>query len=178
MQLRDNAERYGLVSRLLHWGMALVLLWQLLSVAARVLLPDTAIDDFLWSTHRQTGFLLFVLIGFRIVWALANISRRPPSVSLAARLGHILLYVLLFAVPLLALVRQYGSGRAFEPFGIPLFSGFDGDSIAWMIQPASLAHGALGWTLFALIVGHILMAFWHRRQPGWTDVLPRMWGRN
>ena len=31
------------------------------------------------------------------------------------------LYLLMWAVPAIALLRQYGSGRAFAPFGIPLW---------------------------------------------------------
>ncbi|MDX5503091.1 MAG: cytochrome b/b6 domain-containing protein, partial [Halomonas sp.] len=71
----------------------------------------------------------------------------------------------------LALLRQYGSGRTFEPFGIPLMPGFEGE-IEWMVAPGSLFHGVLGWVLLALIVGHVAMVMWHRRQG--QDVLGRM----
>lgn len=173
MSLKDTPARYGTVTRILHWGMALVLSWQLASVVARVALADSAVDDFLWSTHRQVGFLLFALIALRIVWALINLKNRPVAVSGLAKLGHFVLYALMFIVPALALLRQYGSGRVFEPFGIPVFSGFDG-SISWMITPASNFHGLLGWTMFVLIVGHIAMAFVHRRSKTKPDVLPRI----
>ncbi|MGB1582972.1 MAG: acyl-CoA dehydrogenase family protein, partial [Solirubrobacterales bacterium] len=49
--------------------------------------------------------------------------RRPPSVSLAAKLGHLAFYALLFGIPGFALLRQYGGGKPFEPFGIPLMGG-------------------------------------------------------
>lgn len=175
MSFTDNSVRYGSVSRILHWGMAVLLLWQFSSIAARVWLADSAIDNFLWSTHRQVGFSLFVLIAIRLVWALSNVSKRPPSVSVLAKLGHIVLYVLMFSVPLVALLRQYGSGRVFEPFGIPVFSGFDDGRIDWMISLGSNFHSTLGWLMFILIAGHIVMAFVHRRSKKQPDVLPRMW---
>ncbi len=106
MALWDSSERYGQVSRFLHWGMA---------------------DG------------------------------------------------LMFVVPIIALIRQYGSGRAFEPFGIPVFSRFESDEIEWMTDLGGPLHGELGWGLFALIAGHIFMTYWHRRHPNHTDVLPRMW---
>ena len=80
----------------------------------------------------------------------------------------------MLVVPAMGLLRQYGSGRTFEPFGIPLFSGFEGE-IAWLVEPGNLLHGSLAWTLLALIVGHIVMAFWHRKKSSDTDVIPRMW---
>jgi cytochrome b561 len=175
MSVKDNSERYGKVSRILHWGMALLLLWQFLSAGSHLLLEDTAVEAFLFSTHKPLGFLLFLLIIVRIVWALANLSSRPPSINAAARWGHVGLYVLMLVVPALALLRQYGSGRSFEPFGLPLFPGFDADKIAWMVTPGNLLHSWLGWALLAMIVGHVVMAIRHRKNPAHTDVMPRMW---
>lgn len=170
----DNHQRYGAVSRLLHWGMALLLLWQFSTALARVLLEDTAIESFMWNSHKATGVLLLTLIVLRIIWALLNLSRRPSSISLMAKLGHLTLYGLMLAIPTLALLRQYGSGRTFEVFGLPLFAGFEG-RMESLMAPANLLHGSLGWVLLALTIGHIVMSFWHRRKGGAKDVMPRMW---
>ncbi len=170
----DNQNRYGQITRLFHWGMALLILWQFLTVGSRVLMEDTAVEDFMWASHKPLGALLLLLVCARIIWAFANLSRRPASVNLLAKLGHIALYALLLIVPSLGLLRQYGSGRSFEPFGIPLFSGFD-TKIEFLVEPGNLLHGSLGWTLLALIIGHIAMAIWHRKRAGQVDVLPRMW---
>ncbi|RFA27040.1 cytochrome B [Alkalilimnicola ehrlichii] len=176
-QFTDTPERYGSVSRFLHWSMALLLIWQLATAVARILVKDSALDEFLWGTHRPVGALLMTLVLIRIAWALTNRRQRPAAVSLMARLGHVGLYALLFFVPAFALLRQYGSGRAFSPFGIPLMPGFEGERIEWMLIPANLFHSWFGWLLFALIAGHIVMVFVHRHRAGDTDVLPRMLGR-
>ena len=175
MSIKDNRDRYGRVSRVLHWGMALLLLWQFCSAGTHFFLKDTVIEKFLWTTHKPLGLLLFALILIRVAWALANVSQRPAAISLAAKLGHVALYGILIIVPTLALLRQYGSGKAFEPFGIPLFPGFEGDKIAWMMAPGNLLHGWLGLTLLALVAGHIFMVVRHRRSAADMDVLPRMW---
>ncbi|WP_338066158.1 cytochrome b [Billgrantia endophytica] len=166
-------SHYGRFSRYLHWGMAALLAWQFATTGARVLAADSALDEFLWSTHRSMGALLLLLVVIRVLWALVDRANRPPAVSRAATLGHLALYALMVIVPSLALLRQFGSGRAFSPFGIPLMSGFEGESIEWMTAAGSLFHGVLGWTLLALIVGHIGMVLWHRRA-GDQDVLGRM----
>lgn len=173
--IKDNETRYGTVSRILHWGMALLMLIQLLSATAHMLFDETPFEELLWPTHKPIGFLLLVLIVIRICWVLMNRHHRPSSVSLSAKLGHIALYGLLAVVPALGLLRQYGSGRAFEPFGIPLFGGFEGEKIAWMVQPGNLLHGWLGWILFMMIIGHIFMVILHKRSSTDENVLPRMW---
>lgn len=175
MSLSDNSNRYGPITRILHWGMAGLLIWQFTSVAAHALFAETGFERFFWPTHKPVGFLLFLLIWLRILWALVNRSRRPASLSLAATLGHVALYVLMLAVPAVALLRQYGSGRTFEAFGLTIFEGFSGDKIEWVVNIGSNFHGNLGWLLIVLAVGHIFMVVWHKRRKGSVDVLPRMW---
>lgn len=175
-QLYDSAQGYGTVSRFLHWSMTFILTWQFASALAHALLEDTAIEQFLWSSHKAVGALLLVLIVVRAAWALYNRKHRPPSLSIMAKLGHLALYGLMLVIPLLALARQYGSGREFSPFGIPLMSGFDDPKKEWLMAPANLLHGPLGWLLLAMVCGHIIMVFVHRHRAGDEDVLKRMLG--
>lgn len=171
----DNAQRYGRVTRILHWAMALLLGWQFLTTLVRVLMEKSALDEFMWGTHKATGVLLMLLIVLRLGWALYNRKQRPPSLGLASRLGHAALYGLMLCVPLFALLRQYGSGRELTVFGMQLMPGFSGEKIEWLMLPASLFHGWGGWLLLLLIIGHALMVVVHRRQG--QDILPRMLGR-
>ncbi|BFM09157.1 cytochrome b [Halioxenophilus aromaticivorans] len=175
MNIYDTPEKYGIISRALHWAMAALLLWQFLGAAAHLLLSDTAIKGFLFGRHKALGFLLFLLFFVRVAWALINAAKRPPSLSLAAKAGHIALYALLLAVPALALARQYGSGRSFDWFGISVFSGFEGNEIDWMVNIGNSFHSWAGWLLAALIAGHIIMVFLHKKASDQVDVLPRMW---
>lgn len=177
MQWPDTTERYGSISRFLHWTMALIFVWQFITALAHLLPDEIAVAEWLWGTHKTTGFVLMILVVIRAVWALAQHVHRPPSIDRLTRLGHPALYALMVLVPLLALLRQFGSGKSFLPLGLPIMSGFDGDGIAWLVTPADLVHSWLGWTLLALIVGHVGMVIAHRRAPDKEDVLPRMVGR-
>ena len=171
----DSATRYGTVSRWFHWGMALCFVVVFAAALAHYFLPKSDIEGLLWPLHRQVGALLMLLVVLRAAWALLNAGQRPPHVSRAAHLGHLALYALMVAVPFIGLLRQYGSGRAFDPFGIPLMPGRPDDRIDWMVELGGLLHGELGWVLLACVVGHIAMALWHRRHPA-SNVLPRMIG--
>lgn len=68
--------RYGRLSRALHWAIAALFAWQFASVGARVLLPDSPLDEFLWATHKPLGALLLMLGLLRLAWALWE---HPPS---------------------------------------------------------------------------------------------------
>ena len=171
----DSATRYGSVSRIFHWGMALLFVVIFSAALARYFAKDSALDSFLWPLHRPTGALLMLLVVLRAAWALLHARQRPTHINLAAHLGHLALYALMVAVPFIGLLRQYGSGRAFAPLGVPLIGAREDDKIDWMVELGGLLHGEMGWVLLACIVGHAVMAFWHRR-PGHTDVIPRMVG--
>jgi len=172
----SHPSHYGRVSRLLHWGMAALFAIQFLIAGVHFGFPDTALEAAVWGAHKPLGALLMLLVVLRLGWALVDRARRPASLNLAASLGHLALYLLMVAVPLVALLRQYGSGRAFAPFGIPLMPGFEGE-INWMTATGGIFHGLLGWVFLALIVGHIGMALLHRRMAG-EDVLVRMLPRH
>ncbi|WP_292053583.1 MULTISPECIES: cytochrome b [unclassified Brevundimonas] len=174
----DNGLKYGLVTRVLHWVMAALLVYQLGGVVAGAALGETPLTETWGSSHKPVGFTLFVLAVIRALWGLVNLTRRPkPHEGLIGRLaviGHLALYVLVLAVPAIALIRQYGSGRPFEPFGIPLMAGGH-ERIEWMTKLGGDWHGELGWVLLVAIVGHLIMALVHHFV--WKDgTLKRMAG--
>ena len=116
-----------------------------------------------------------MLLILRAGWNLLNRHNRPPSFNRAAAVGHAVLYALMFLIPVIGLVRQYGSGREFSAFGLPIMAGFEGDKIQWMIDLGRNFHSLLGWTMLVLIVGHIGMVIVHSLR-GNPQVLRRMTG--
>ena len=160
----DSPEGYGIVSRILHWLMAACFAWHFTGASLFMIIPDAPVTRLVGGTHFTMGFTLFVLVLLRGVWGLLSVRRRPGHpgrLGRAAVAGHLALYGLMAAVPALALLRQYGSGRPFEPYGIPLMPGFEG-RVDWMMAPGNAAHSLLGWVLMALIGGHVAMTFVHR----------------
>lgn len=176
---RDTPQVYGQVTRILHWTMAALILWQFLGMGLRAVYGrQDWLAPFVGS-HAPVGTALFVLVILRALWALANRSNRPAHegglLGRAATAGHALLYLLMLVIPGLALLRAWGSDRVFAPFGFQIFSAKTPE-VEWTGNLAGALHGELGWFLLALVAGHVLMVGLH--QAMWRDgTLARMAGR-
>ena len=103
----DTPSHYGTISRILHWGMAVAIACMYLLALAWHLSGHT---ETLIPVHKALGTLLLMLVFARILWAIAT-EQRPRATSLAARLGHLALYLLMLTVPTIALIRDAAAGR-------------------------------------------------------------------
>lgn len=103
-----------------------------------------------------------LLIVIRVIWAIINRNNRPAPDNIFVTLGHFALYVLMLAVPTIALIRQYGAARGpLEVFGVNVMEGSP-EKIEWAVSLGNNFHGELAWALFVLSAGHIVMAIYHQ----------------
>ncbi len=177
----DSPERYGLISRILHWGMAYLLVWQFgVILAYRLFGPLEIIKTITWygPYHGTVGLLTALLVAIRAVWTLLNRHRRPSYgrgwLGRLAAIGHVGLHFIMFAVPWVALLRTYGVGGGWSPWGLPLIPA-TGQRVEWMVAIGDASHGILAWTLAALMAGHVAMAIVHGMMLR-DDVVSRMAG--
>jgi cytochrome b561 len=85
---------------------------------------------------------------------------------------HLLLYALMFIIPILGVVTFVYHGRVFD-FGIfQVDPGVKKDRAVF--EPTEDVHGYLAYALFALAGLHALAALWHRYILH-DGVLARMW---
>lgn len=162
--LCDRPERYGVISRALHWGMAALFLLQFASAAARWGLPrENGLREALWSYHVPLGITLFILVLLRGVWGLINLNRRPShagTMGQMAKSGHAVLYGLMILIPGVRILAAAGSERGLSYLGMTIFTPREAE-IPWT-QVAAEWHGEMGWILLLVILGHITMAVgWH-----------------
>jgi cytochrome b561 len=101
----DSAAGWGWVTRTLHWTMAALILFQLGYGLYMSRVGDLLQRFLLTQTHKSWGFVLFLLALGRVLWRLGNRARPPLPATMprwqvrAAGLSHVLLYVLMLAMP-------------------------------------------------------------------------------
>ena len=104
-QWKNTESDWGAIARSFHWIIAFLILVQLVigKVADEMALSPQKLDVFVW--HKSIGVSILLLVLLRVAWRLGNPPPAPPPgiphwETLLARIGHSLLYVLLFAVPI------------------------------------------------------------------------------
>lgn len=168
---------YTKTAKALHWLMA-ILLFGLLALGFYMHdLPLSPEKLKLYSWHKWASVTAFLLVAFRLLWRLAH---RPPALpasmpklmQFAAHAGHLLLYVLMIAIPLSGWLMSSAKGFQTVYFGVlPIPDLLDknkeiGDLLA-------LAHKSLNLLFVAVLAGHIGAALKHHFIDK-DDILTRM----
>jgi cytochrome b561 len=174
--LRNAPDAFGLVTRVLHWAMAAGILGMLVLGTTIAWMQPSLSNLWLFALHKTTGLILLALVILRIVWH--RIS--PPPAPLGppdaweqrlARATHILIYLLLLAIPISGYVASSASGldvMLFDRWVIPPIAPV---SEAWE-DAGWLVHRALTKVLMAVLVLHIAGTL--KRQMAGDRTLGRM----
>jgi cytochrome b561 len=162
-----------LALRLLHWLMALCIL-AMLFIGVGMVSTVSEMRTWLIDLHKPLGILILCLAAIR---ACLRLTRPAPALPAdlpafqraAAHLSHLLLYVLMFALPLIGWAMLSAGGYPVELFGtlvLPPIAPIDGPLYAALRR----AHGLLAMALFVVILAHLGAALFHawvRRDGVW-----------
>jgi cytochrome b561 len=177
MIVRDTAAGYGIVSRVLHWGMALAVFllfaigWWMVGLDYYSPYYKTA-PDF----HRSLGLLLLFVLMLRMAWRMLNITPRhehlTPFERRAASAVHRAFYALLAIVMISGYFISTADGRPIDVFGwfsVPALVESKG-----LEDGAGLVHKWLAYAVMFLAAVHSAAALKHLAIDGGPDRL-RMW---
>jgi cytochrome b561 len=166
MQLRNSSSRYGLVSIVLHWGIALAVfglfglgLWMV------TLDYDSPYNHSAPALHKSIGLTLLALMIARLVWRFISpppptLATYSPATRLGAKLGHAVLYLGLFAVMIAGYLISTADGRPIEVFGLFAVPA-SLTSIPDQEDVAGAVHLYLAWGLVIFAGLHALAALKH-----------------
>lgn len=163
---RNTVHRWGSISILFHWTIAaLILVVQVPVGLVMTAIGQGAVQNVLFTTHKMTGVLIFILAVIRLGWRANNPTPELPS-DLApwqagiARATHWLLYALLFAMPLTGYLYN-----AFGGYPVPFFGLGDLGTLLATDKPTAeffkLAHLYLQYLLYAVVALHVAGALQH-----------------
>ncbi|MGB8518223.1 MAG: cytochrome b [Gallionella sp.] len=165
MQIQQQTG-YGAIAKLLHWGMALLVISALLAIEFRELFPKGPIRHGVVDWHFQTGLCVLFLIFVRIAWRVKNpipdISPPLPGMQkMLATIAHFSLYALMMILPILGILAKQSRGDDVDFFGHILPALIDEDSGLPYARTIKAVHTYMGNVFIWLIVAHVLMAFFH-----------------
>jgi cytochrome b561 len=162
--MNAHQARFSPLSRVLHWLMALMIV-AMLFIGTGMAASVSERYRFLIAIHRPLGLAVLILVAIRLVNRLINPppplpDNLPPLQRVAAKASHVLLYALMFIIPLLGWgmlsaapypVVIYGSLRLppILPQNPVLYS--------WLRE----LHGDFAYLLFAVFLVHLGAALMH-----------------
>lgn len=126
MLLRNNLQQFGIVAKLTHWVIALLILgliwlgWYMMGLTYY----DPWYHDSL-TAHRALGLIVLVLALFKMVWMRVSPTPQPlPTLAdwqrRASKLVHWTLIASMFVVPVSGYLISTSEGAA-----VPMFDWFD-----------------------------------------------------
>jgi cytochrome b561 len=158
------APGYTRTAIALHWLVAVLILGAFALGLYMVELELSPTKLKLYSWHKWLGVTIWMIAVVRLVWRLTH--RPPPLPALptwqriAASTTHVLLYVLVLAIPISGWLFSSASGFPVVYFGVlplPDLVGKDKE-LAKLLQSV---HATLNYTLMAIIVVHAAAAIKH-----------------
>jgi cytochrome b561 len=183
MSLKNTAQRWGSMSKSLHWLIALLIL--ALGIVGLTMgeLPKTPKYFWVYTLHKSIGITVLVLVALRLGWRLyagapEAVPGTPSWQERIASFTHWLLYALMFALPLSGWLYDSASGlRPFKLFGLVEMPKL----VAPSEQASQVSHAIHEWGFWALILlvlahaGAALFHHIHQRDATLARMLPQGW---
>ncbi len=127
--MRNSAKSYGAVAIALHWAVVVLVLAAWFTGELGDAMPRAS-HEFGLFVHISLGLALFGTALVRLGWRLVDPPPAPEPSKLGGRVGawagrageivHLMIYGLMFAIPVFGIMTQFARG-----FPLPVFGLFD-----------------------------------------------------
>lgn len=173
----NSTATYGAVSRILHWGMAIVIFAMFaLGLWMRTLDYYSPWYQQAPNIHKSIGIILLALLVLRLIWRLANVQpddgHLKPTERRISKVTHWAFYVILFALMVSGYFISTVDGRAidvFDWFSVPSIYVQKG-----LEDNFGVIHEYLAYLVIALAGIHAAAALKHHFYDR-DNTLRRMW---
>lgn len=160
-----EAAVYTRTAIVLHWLMAVFVV---VTFPVGVVMHDMAFSPDklrMMSYHKWLGVTIFILLLVRLVWRATHkpapvVENMPHWQKMAAAGVHVLLYVLLFAIPLSGWLMSSAKGFQTVYLGVLPLPDLLGKDKA-LGEALSEVHEVLNFSMLLLLGAHVLAALKH-----------------
>jgi cytochrome b561 len=175
----NEPDRYGRVSRVLHWTIAILFLALIpMGIFASIIPEGTAYRVEYYVVHKTIGVIVLALVLVRLFWN--RKSKRPAlDASLTskerklAHVAHIALYVMMIMIPITGFIMTsfHGAPTFFFAWELePLWGFSKTGTIVW----GMLHKYLLPYLLYIVLGAHILGALKHQLIDKHTNAFKRI----
>ena len=179
MSWKNTNQHYGTLSIALHWLMFLLIAAVYATIELRELVPKGSDPrEAMKALHFMLGLSVLLLVTLRIYTKVTSATPiitpgLSPIQDLAAKLGHLALYGLMIAMPILGWLMLSAAAKPIPFFGLalPALIG-ENKELAKTLKEIHETIGTLGYYLIAI---HVLAALYHhhiRKDNTLTRMLP------
>jgi cytochrome b561 len=176
---RAVTERYDRTAVALHWITAALIVANLMLGLSMVPLPISSRKLHWYAWHKSIGVTVFLVTSLRLAWRAMRPYPEPVPMPAwqrsAASASHVLLYVLLLAIPISGWLYSSATGVQVVYLGaVPLPDLVAKDRA--LGNALRVVHVTLNSVLFAVVCAHVAAALKHHfidRDAALTRMLPR-----
>ena len=185
MTLKNTTDRWGGISQLLHWIIAILILVMAYLGLTMGELPNGPDKIQTYALHKSIGITILALVALRLLWRLYAgtphaVPGSPRWQERIASLTHLSIYLLLFAIPISGWVLNSAAGFPLQWFHLVNLPHIV-DKSTDLHELAEEAHEIMFWILALLVVAHAGAALYHhlfQRDATLARMLPRGWLRS
>lgn len=122
--LKNSTQKYGLITKLFHWGIALAFFWQFYLVYVHEWMSDEDPRSLQYILlHKSMGITIFVVAIFFIISRFLQAHPPLPNTMTAwqkslARITHFLLFFVMLVMPASGYLMSMSKSRLVSWFGV------------------------------------------------------------
>tara|TARA_R110001583_G_scaffold163414_3_gene315533 strand:+ start:171 stop:776 length:606 start_codon:yes stop_codon:yes gene_type:complete len=165
MQLLNSSAKYGALSIGIHWLMFFLLVAVYACIELREFYPKGSnVREAFKTWHFMLGLTVFILVLLRLMlrFSQQHPAIKPPLIQwqlIAAKTTHIVLYLLMFSMPILGWLILSSEGKAIPFYGLTLPALIaESEHNAELIETIHTTFGTFGYFLIGF---HTLAALFH-----------------
>jgi cytochrome b561 len=162
--LKNTENSYGLISRIFHWAMSILIVVMLSIGFIMVNIESNEQKSQIYNAHKATGLVILLLIFLRTIWTISNIKVQAPFdipewQRKLANLNHKLFYYLMFIMPISGALMSLLGGHDISFFGLFTLKSFmQNKNISKIFLTIHLYTAFL---LVGTIILHVAAALYH-----------------